>query len=229
MLTVVLWLNRDAGAKNKLLFHTCYNILYWAWPLLPLTLFRANKVWPSVAAVGGRRVGEGKRMGSMWRVVYSVGAGHRVRESTVKGRGKELTARSLIKVERRWFRHIRHEWQFVLYCCIPQNKFLWVIWLLRCDAVTSGICYSRSVYSSTLKMLAARAFEMSAFIYHITRRHIPEDTILHDHCFENPTFHHCYEILSSHLYRDAMLVFSHVSSSELPIILNTDRHIRWTK
>jgi hypothetical protein len=31
--------------------------------------------------VGGRRVGEGKRVSSMWRVVYSVGAGHRVRES----------------------------------------------------------------------------------------------------------------------------------------------------
>jgi hypothetical protein len=38
----------------------------------------------------GRRVGEGKRVGSMWRVVYSVGADHRVRENTVKGRGREL-------------------------------------------------------------------------------------------------------------------------------------------
>jgi hypothetical protein len=36
----------------------------------------------------------------MWREVYSVGAGHRVRENAVKGKGRELTERSLIKVER---------------------------------------------------------------------------------------------------------------------------------
>jgi hypothetical protein len=37
----------------------------------------------------------------MWREVYSVGAGHRVRENTVKGKGRELTERRLIEVERK--------------------------------------------------------------------------------------------------------------------------------
>jgi hypothetical protein len=33
-------------------------------------------------AVGGRWAGEEKRVGVMWRIVYPVGAGHRVREET---------------------------------------------------------------------------------------------------------------------------------------------------
>jgi hypothetical protein len=54
---------------------------------------------------------------------------------------------------------------------------------LRNKPVTSEQ-YAFMAYSSALMVGAVRSSETSVKLYHVIRRHILEDNILHDHCYE---------------------------------------------